>query len=417
LVKPWMNDGLHEDWLINAEILKNGPAKCEKRYAGVYRITKSGRITSLTEEEVHEKNRRTIATIKANLTLKTISIVDSFVHNENVKKKLEKCIKWLKEDGHDILLISNTPVDKSIVQDVNFFMYDSRNQLFKQEYDTKNTVDFWRALDNKIEVHDIVTAVQKHGLSVLINLFNALHFAKQQGYTHFQRFEVDDLFGEKSREWIRKVPNYVLAEGKRGLIYYNYENNPCDISFHYYFCEIDYFLSKVSRISSEEDYVKYLHDYYGNKEFKIVEVFIYDQLKKNGDKEILQKTGREMKVDFYDTRWNTETSVSNFETTFFGCTTKAYAARNWNAVAREFDRRKDYLLLTYSYNDTPITRNIEVENENGKKEVIQQSVAVAGGWMWHLLPEGSKSISVYQDNKLLYTQNLKNIESWSGFRN
>jgi hypothetical protein len=313
--------------------------------------------------------------------------------------------------------VSNTPVDKHIIKDVNFFMYDSRNQLFQQEYETKNTVDFWRALNDSLEIHDIVTAVQKHGLSVLINIFNALNYAKQQGYTHFQRFEVDDLFGESSRNWIKRVPSYVLEEGKRGLIYYNYENNPSDVSFHYFYCEIDYFLSKISRITCEEDYVKYLHDYYGNKEFKIVEVFMFDQLKKNGDKEILQKTGREQKVDFFDTKWNTETSVSNFDTTFFGCTTKLYMAKNWNTVAREFDKRNDYVLLTYSYNDTPITRIVEVEYSDGTKDTINQSVSSAGGWVWHLLKSDARSISVFQDNKLLYTQKTKDIESWAGFRN
>lgn len=417
LVKPWMNDGLHEDWTINAEILKNGPAKCDKCYTGIYRITKAGRITSLTEAQVHEKNRKTINAIKANLTLKTISIVDSFVHNEKVKTKLETCVKWLKADGHDTLLVSNTPVDKSIISDVKFFLYDSNNRLFQQKYDNVNTVDFWKSLSPNFEIHDVVSGVQKHGLSVLVNLFNALIYAKQQGYTHFQRFEVDDLFGEKSREWIKKVPTYCLSESKKGLIYYNYENGPPDISFHYFFCEIDYFLSKISRITCEEDYIKYLHDYYGNKEFKIVEVFIYDQLKKNGDRDILQKTGREMTADFSDTHWNTETSVSNFENTFHGCTTKLYTVRHWNTVAREFDKKEGYILLTYSYNDNPIKRVIEVEKNTGEKYSIDQDVSVAGAWVWHGLAADTKAISVYQDGKLLYTQLASDVISYSGFRN
>jgi hypothetical protein len=162
--------------------------------------------------------------------------------------------------------------------------------------------------------------------------------------------------------------------------------------------------------------VKYLHDYYGNKEFKIVEVFMYDQLKKNGDKEILQKTGREMKVDFLDTKWNTETSVSNFETTFFGCTTKVYEARNWNSVAREFNKRDDYVLVTYSYNDTPIKRIIDVEKNDGTRETIEQSVHAAGSWVWNVLSPNSKAVSVYQDGNLLYNQQIKNLESWAGFR-
>jgi hypothetical protein len=108
--------------------------------------------------------------------------------------------------------------------------------------------------------------------------------------------------------------------------------------------------------------------------------------------------------------------VSNFETTFFGCTTKVYEARNWNSVAREFNKRDDYVLVTYSYNDTPIKRIIDVEKNDGTRETIEQSVHAAGSWVWNVLSPNSKAVSVYQDGNLLYNQQIKNLESWAGFR-
>lgn len=411
---------IYPDWAFNFEILKKGKAVCDNNHCVyLYRIHDGGMFSKKSEEEKQANKKKMIEILSDRFQKhmhKTITIVDSFVHNDRVKEKLINALTWLKEDGHEVLLITNTAVDKQILSNTKFTIYDSRNQLFKQEYETNNTVDFWKSLDDNFEMHDIVTSVQKHGLSVLINLFNAVHYAKQQGYTHFQRFEVDDLFGEKSREWIKKIPSKCAEVSKRGLIYYNDNHTPPDISFHYFFCEIDYFLSKINRIACEEDYIKYLYDYYGNKEFRIVEVFIRDQLRKNGDDDILHRTGEDMVLDFADSKWNTETSVSNFETTFFGCTTKIYIIKKWNESTGQFEKKDDYVLLTYSYNDSPITRDIEVGLNDGSKYNLQQSVAVAGGWIWHVLPANTKVITVYQDGNKLYSQSTKDVVSYVGFR-
>ena len=107
------------------------------------------------------------------------------------------------------------------------------------------------------------SGLQKHGLSVMINLFNALDIAKSLGYTHFQRFETDDLYGEESMKWVSRIPETVLSENKKGLFYLNDYNIPADASFHYFFCEIDYFLEIMPKISCEEDYEKYLVDIQG----------------------------------------------------------------------------------------------------------------------------------------------------------
>ncbi len=417
LVQPWMSDSFHEDWLINAEILKHGPARCEKEFVGIYRITKSGRITSLTEEQIQEKNRQTINNIKAHLYTKTISIVDSFVHNDKVRVKLENTVKWLKEDGHDTLLISNTPVDKEIIKNVKYYIYDSRNQLFQQKYTNVSWVDFWKTLDSlDTMAHDVVSGIQKHGLSVLINLFNALIYAKEQGYTHFQRFEVDDIYGEISRKHILSIPHRLQQENKKGLFYYNYHNSPNDVSFHYYYCEIDTFLQKIRRITCEDDYIKYLDEYYGNKDFKNVEIFIHDHLKRVGDGDILKKDYKQMLVDFPDTFWNTETSISNYETKYSNCTTKIYNVRDVDKATGNIQNKPDYLVLTYLFVDSPVTRKIVVERKNGETYEFEHAVIEAGGWAWHMTPADTVAISVYQDGKFLYREDTRDIVCYVEFK-
>jgi glycosyltransferase involved in cell wall biosynthesis len=413
LIKPWMRDTFHEDWIMNAEILKHGPAMSEPNLGGMYRITKSGRITSLSEEQIRQKNLKTIEVIKAHLNNKTITIIDSFVYNEQVNKKLKNTVEWMNEDGYDILLVSNTPVDKDIIQNVKFYLYDNRNQLFKEKYQHENVVDFWKIYYDGFEIHDVVPETQNHGLSVLINLFNAISYAKQQGYTHFQRFEVDDIFGEKSREYIKNVPSVCFNANKKGMFYFNSSKTPPDISFHYFYCEIDEFLSKVKKISKEEDYVDYLQSVYGNKSFKIVEVFLYDNIKINGDENILVKAGAaEMYVDFPDTKWNTETSISSFDPKYKKCITKLYHVNKYDSSTSSYIRTSDYIVSTYSYCSEKITRKIVAERNNGERTEIEHTVLAATGWAWNSVPSDVNSISVYENEKLLYTEHVSDCISY-----
>lgn len=339
---------------------------------------------------------------------KTITIVDSFVYNEVIRNKLKNSLKWMNEDGYEILLVSNTIVDQEILKNVKFYLYDHRNQLFKEKYEIGNAVDFWKSIGPDFVLHDIVPEKQPHGLSVLVNLFNALLYAKAQGYTHFQRFEVDDLFGEKSREYIKKIPNICSEQNKKGLFYYNTN----DISFHYFYCEIDTFLGKVPRITCENDYVDYLKTYHGNKVFKIVEVFVYESLKKNGDSELRILSGSEMSKDFLDTHWNTETSISSFDKKYNGCTSKIYYTNEHNKDTDSYERKNKYILFTYSYVSHLVQRTIKVKKNNGETIEFYHKTQHAGGWCMNDLPEDTQSISVYENNELLYEENVADCISY-----
>jgi 3-phenylpropionate/cinnamic acid dioxygenase small subunit len=319
----------------------------------------------------------------------------------------------MKEDGHEVLLVSNTVVDKEILKYVKFYLYDSRNQLFQEKYDDVGLIDFWKSLADGFYIHDVVPVLQKHGLSVMINLFNALLYAKSQGYTHFQRFEVDDLFGKKSREYIKQVPYVCANENKHGLFYYNEGNNPPDMSFHYFYCKIDEFLSKVPRLSNEQDYLNYLKQYHDDKKFRIVEVYVYESLKRNNDSKFLIKFDENaMTLDFPDTRWNTETSISSFDPKYGKCTTRLYYINEHNKETNTFNRGSSYAVYTYSYHSGSTFRKIVVEKIDGGKYEFIHNTEVANGWAWNEVFSDVKSISVYEDDKFLYREHVADCISY-----
>jgi glycosyltransferase involved in cell wall biosynthesis len=406
----------YPDWAFLFELMKHGKSYCNTSYCcGIYRIHSSGIYSTTSNNsklEQKEKMREELTNIYNTFQQRVITIIDSFVYNDTIKSKLLNAIDWMKNDGHEILLVSNTMVDKEILKNVKFYLYDSRNQLFQDKYEDLDLVDFWKYLSNGFYVHDLVPVSQKHGLSVMINLFNAIRYAKQQGYTHFQRMEVDDLFGEKSREYIKNVPRICVKENKNGLFYYNENNYPPDISFHYFYCNIDDFLSKVPNISNERDYINYLKKYYNNKKFKIVEVYVHENLKRNGDSSMLIKPGKEMNMDFSDTQWNTETSISSFDPKYGKCTTRIYHLNKYDENTKTHVRTNSYILYTHSYHSDLTTRRIQVERSNGETFDIIHTTYSANGWSWNEIPSDTKSISVYEGEKFLYKEYASDCVSY-----
>lgn len=415
IIKPWMYQLPTIDWAINYEVAKFGLIKNIDEPWGVYRQSQVGLFNPLTETEKQNLDRIVQNEIEANyksMQMKTITIVDSFVYSENVRLKLEAFVKMLNEDGHEILLVSNTMVGEEILKHCKYYLYDSNNRLFQDIFEGVKDINLWKVMDG-FKVNEHTSGLQKHGLSVMVNLFNALRMAKSLGYTHFQRMEADDLFGEKSRQWISEVPNRVLTAGKKGLYYYN--NTPHveqeDVSFHYQFCEIDLFLRSVTNIEKQRDYYDYLVREFGRPKFIIVEEYLYRELKRNCWDELLIRNTEDQSNDFSDTHWNTEISISNMSEKYRGCSTRLF--KHWGTAenGEPYDRG-GRIVFTYNYTEQTKERLIEIIAMDDSKHVLKHVVYGKRGWAYNIIDWEFKSIRVYENDEFLYEEsNLE--EYWS----
>ena len=407
IIKEWMRDFPYLDWAFNYEISLHGKIRCDNWNCGVYRHSEQGMFSLKSEEEKNENNTKAMEIIEKRDRLrnsKTISIIDCFVHDAKVESNLIECIDRLKSNGHDVFLISNTSIRKEILNSVDYHFYDSRNQLFKKEYPGVGDVDFW-SNQGHFTVHNLKSGIQKHGLSVLINLFNALDIAKNLGYTHFQRFETDDLYGQESMKWISGVPEFVITQDKKGLFYLNESNVPKDASFHYFFCEIEHFLNMMPRISKEEDYENYLISYQGNRDFKIVEAYIYDNI--NRESVLIREGNNQMKTDFSDTIWNTVVSASNLPNKYNGCLSGIYRLLDSNG------NHVRYCLYSQNYVDSEVLRKIVVHTEDSDKAEIYHKLTGRNSWWINDILGEPTHIDVYEDDLIIYslTKN-ENINSY-----
>ena len=193
--------------------------------------------------------------------MKPVLILDAFLKDFTNEKTLHEFLESSKTIGDDILLMSNTPIPTSIQNKVNYSFYDKRNQLFKEKYTNYPLVRYWMRHENCLVV-TVYEHSQPHGLSVLINIFNAVKIAKDLGYTHFYKMEYDAILGEETAKKIKSLNNECYLNNKKGVFFIQKHDDKQDAEAHYFFCEIDYFLNNFWNITCENDYINYLNIYF-----------------------------------------------------------------------------------------------------------------------------------------------------------
>jgi glycosyltransferase involved in cell wall biosynthesis len=410
LIKPYMMSLLYLDYPVNYELSLRGKIRGDEWVGGIYREHGQGVLTSLSSEEkkiTHNKIRDYLYNRHNQMNNKTITIIDSFVHNKEIEIKLSQFLDILKENNQDTLLVSNTIIKPEVLSKTKYYLYDSNNKLFENDYTNVSNVTLYHLRDD-VDIFDVMPGLQRHGLPVLVNLFNSLIFAKSLGYTHFQRLEVDDKLSESSWGYINTVPTLCYDNGKKGLFYFNEDESKKDVSFHYFYCEIDYFLQIIKRITCEQDYVNYLMDKFGNLDFKIAEEYLYQNIIDNDiDSHILRKTGEQQKVDFEGTLWNTETSISNISPKYEGCSTRIYRVyKNIDGVKTQINH---LAVVSYNYTDKPKDRIIKTYFNDGTEETFNQVVGGKHSWSYYIPKEGLERIDVYENDRYLYSEYNENV--------
>lgn len=401
LIKDYFKNLPYVDWPLNYEISKHGLIKCIHKCGGIYRISNDGMFSNVSDEDKGKKNNIVINELKRqNISddIKVITIIDCYIHNENVLRKLEICVNNLKKYNNTILLVSNSIVPEHVLKNVDYHLYNSNNILFEGEYSNSEPVTFWKNLGG-LTTHDVLNTIQKHGLPVMVNLFNCLDLAKSLGFTHFQRIEADALMSDNGYEYIRKVPLICSDDSKRGMFYFNEGR---DVSFHYFYCEINYFQQIIDRVNCEQDYKIYLLNNGFGTDFINVEKYLYHNINQKDNGFLIRKNGEEeMNFDFDGTMWNTETTSSNMSPKFKGCSTKLY-----NVSGQE-----SMILLSYNYNNFRSERKMIVNYINGNSETVYHGLENFGHWSFNVFENKIEKILVYdnQNDEFLYEIINENI--------
>ena len=329
--------------------------------------------------------------------MKPIIILDAFVTDKQEEGTLIKFIDSIKTTGDDLLLMSNTTTSKEIQDKVDYFFYDKRNQLFIEEYSKYEYVNYWTMYD-WFKVSNFFPHTQNHGLSVLISLFRSVKIAKELGYTHFYKMEYDAIVTEKTKIKIKDLNNECILNNKKGIFFIENHSDHSSMSVHYFFCEIDYFLNNFWNVTCEQDYINFLESEFNNRNFLIMERFMYENLKKLNPDEVYIKEG--FLTEFDNTLWNTKATRVYDDKKYKECITKFYLKK---------DNPNEIVIYSKNVKSEPDFRKIVVKfNDDTETEIIHEFGGY-GAWVYNIIPNNVEKMLVYDRDVLLYEEYFKDI--------
>jgi len=304
-------------WALSNIMLEYGKAKNEQWVGGRYRITPHGAFGEKNEDWKAEQTKKQLTVLQRvyNSSVKPILIVDAFFHDEYCLTTFKSYLEFIKKLDVPIMLVTNSKFDTSLIDEVDYVLYDSNNRLFKHEYkDIGNIVFYWLGEHYYISLG--TPALQRHGLSVLSNLYHSTNLAKSLGYTHFYRIEYD-CFIDKM-ENVKTIVDTVSQQNKKGLVYVN-ENRY--VSFQIWYFELEYFTKCFPQINNEDDYRRVKGILNSERDFISAEEFIYHMVKisDGGFSNLVVKCGTELHSDYGACSWNTVTSPCESDKIVDGC--------------------------------------------------------------------------------------------------
>ena len=324
--------------------------------------------------------------------MKSILILDAFITDEVDEKILTNFLDSSKSFGDDVLLMTNTKISKETQDKVDFLFYDKRNQLFTEKYDNYEYVNYYTKYTD-FTIYNVFEHTQPHGLSVLISLFRSVKIAKNLGYTHFYKMEYDGVLGEETKNKIKELNDSCLSDNKKGVFFVRKNQDYVSTEAHYFFCEIDYFLNNFWDISCEQDYINFLQTEKNNKDFLLMERFMFENIKK------LDPNSIEIKDDFVsyfsDTLWNSKASRVYLDKKYKECYTKFYI---------NVDNSNQVILFSNNLKSNSAFRKIVVKFSDGTETEIDQYFVGWGVWHSHSFENKIDKMLVYDEEGLLYEE-------------
>lgn len=330
----------------------------------------------------------------------TLTIIDFFkTDDQNEEIFLETC-KNLKRSGRKILLVSGGNITKRMQDEVDYCFYNSENQLFEfQEYNYFHP--FHLKTFNDGHIHVLKTfSVQRHGLAVLLNIFNSVKIAKSLGFKNFERILWDIIPGPASCDWMDQAHNICHEQGKKAFFYFNEENifdsqaYP-DINGDYFFSDIDFFLQKIPSFHDEPGYIEVLLNNFSNRDFLITEKYIYEFLK--SDTDVIFRSSNNLLLDFHDTKRKNSYSISdlNFPKRLGGI---------FINLTRVIDS-ENVVLYIRSFAKIPKKREIVILFSDGSVREVEREV-FPDTWEILFLEPNVQEIKVYEEDKILHHEKV-----------
>jgi hypothetical protein len=183
--------------------------------------------------------------------MKNIAIISCYADSPYKKSILLDYIRQFKKlSNTDILLVSHIPLPEHILNEINYFIYDSDNFLLPLQ----NTPVSWFVY-NKLKINILSC---RHGFAFMKNVNNALKFVKSLGYDKFIFSDYDNILNDEDLFKISNIPQLLDQHGKKMFVFKNYNrSSPGGYSYEskFFAGDVNYFVDAVPLPVSYDDWL------------------------------------------------------------------------------------------------------------------------------------------------------------------
>lgn len=164
-------------------------------------------LGSSKEENINKiKSKLSPEIMREKKKYKTCLIIDAYISSKDKENLLFENLQSMKKFGHDIFLVSHSPVSEKIISEVDYFLYDKDNTF------NDNHVYSWRKAED-IEIR--VNINKSHEWPIIRSMRLAFNTAKSLGYEYFIFSEFDHEYSDSDIEKVNSIINGSIESNKK----------------------------------------------------------------------------------------------------------------------------------------------------------------------------------------------------------
>jgi len=195
----------------------------------------------------------------------------------------ENCVRQLKKLGCKIMI-----ADSSVCQTkfdylnlCDYYLYDKENRLFINHKYDNYYINHYVLSDNVKLTYPCINH-PVHELNILYTITKTFNLARTIGYKYIIRLECDAIITDEHIELIKNKVNECISLGKRSVLS-TIDNSVSTeyVSTNILFCDINWFLSKVGNVRTENDWFEFVKN--NNLSDDLLEITLGKILKTNKD--------------------------------------------------------------------------------------------------------------------------------------
>lgn len=225
---------------------------------------------------------------------KELFIVSTYPNSKKKKEVTINCLEKLKQSGRKTMLSSHMPLDESLQDYCDYYIYDSYNPLINHTLYN----NYWYET-NEFRADIVFDKLSKKNnlnqtLTVLNNIENSVRMAKSLGYKRIINVTYDYIFSDNDLSKIDDICQTLNDDNKNGYFMQFEDNNLDTLKTVFFIIDVDLFLDVFDNPRTEEIFNKECSDL-GVDNF--LERYFYKKLEKYNDRLFIEKTTEEKLFD------------------------------------------------------------------------------------------------------------------------